>query len=83
MKPTPAFQFNGLAVLLSRTLSEPADQADNDAINAALTRRGTACSAGPAEEQRREQNRTPLHLVPDIRTTITRRSRAPRDCTAA
>jgi hypothetical protein len=65
MKPDYAFQSNDLAVLLVLDLSEPADRADIDAIDAVLTRRRATCSAGPAEDERWGQNRTPLHLVPD------------------
>ena len=62
MSPDYAFEFKDLAVLLGLELTEPADHADIDAINAILDRRRAAHTSQPAGQ--RERRRPTLHLVP-------------------
>jgi hypothetical protein len=61
MKPDCAFEFKDLAVLLALDLTEPADQADIEAIN--TIRRCAAHTSQPAEQG--DRYRPTLHLVPD------------------
>jgi len=63
MKPDYAFEFKDLAVLLGLDLTEPADQADIEAISTILDRRCAAHTSQPAEQG--DRYRPTLHLVPD------------------
>jgi len=63
VNPDYAFEFKDLAVLLGLELTEPADHADIDALNAILDRRRAAHTSQPAGQ--RHRHRPTLHLVPD------------------
>jgi hypothetical protein len=62
VNPDYASEFKDLTVL-GLELTEPADHADIDTINAILDRRRAAHTSQPARQ--RERHRPTLHLVPD------------------
>ncbi|MHA6623145.1 hypothetical protein [Pseudonocardia sp. DLS-67] len=61
MKNLSAFEFDDLAVLLRLDPTDPADQADIEALDEILTRRRTMNSTS----DRTSRNPVALRLVPD------------------
>jgi hypothetical protein len=62
MMPDPAFELDDLMVLLDLDLSDPADQADIEAVEAVLERRRTG---GAIPSEGRGRPGPTLRLVPD------------------